>query len=40
LKVLAKKAKGAVHVLDRFHVMSHLSFARGMTGSCVWAHPE
>jgi len=27
LKVLAKKAKGAVHVLDRFHVMSHLSFA-------------
>jgi transposase len=27
LKVLAKKAKGAVHVLDRFHIMSHLSFA-------------
>ena len=27
LKVLAEKAKSAVHVLDRFHIMSHLSFA-------------
>lgn len=27
LKVLAKKAAGAVHVLDRFHIMAHLSKA-------------
>jgi len=27
LKVVAKKAKQAIHVLDRFHIMSHLSKA-------------
>ncbi len=27
LRVVAKKAKGAIHVLDRFHIMMHLSKA-------------
>ena len=27
LKVIAKKADGAVHILDRFHIMAHLSKA-------------
>ena len=27
LKVIAKKASGAIHVLDRFHVMAHMSKA-------------
>lgn len=27
LKVVAKKASGAIHILDRFHVMAHLSKA-------------
>ncbi len=27
LKVIAKKAKQAIHVLDRFHIMAHLSKA-------------
>ena len=27
LKVIAKKAFGAVHILDRFHIMAHMSKA-------------
>ena len=27
LKVIAKKAAHAVHILDRFHIMAHLSKA-------------
>ena len=27
LKVIAKKASGAIHVLDRFHIMAHMSKA-------------
>ena len=26
-KVFAKKAKGAIHILDRFHIMAHMSKA-------------
>ncbi|MCU7893851.1 MAG: transposase [Candidatus Thiodiazotropha sp. (ex Lucinoma aequizonata)] len=29
LKVIAKKAGGALHILDRFHIMAHLSKAIG-----------
>ena len=27
MKVIAKKAEQAIHVLDRFHIMTHLSKA-------------